>query len=598
MVQSAGAISLGSGSVTGTGNAFTNRALDLYWQIPAWRFYGAPAGTVANGWRCNQGAIGEVRHVLGWIAQQIGRLGWHVRIDGVELDDAQAAEMMRKVANVQSTITIATNLLVAGELNYIALSEELLKTIEGLGHLDTLVGPTLAGTREARWLPVSVISNYRTELLTRANADGLNVRMIWPHPAKETVVDPPLRSVLDVLTEIEQLQDLAFSQNRSRIAQMGILTIANELDFAVEGGDDFGTRLEAIINAPIADPRATSAAPIILRAPADLLGGAEARRGFRGIEWTVAENPYDDRLDEKMRFQIQRLAWGFPIPPEILLGMTATNRAVAFQIEETTYRSHIETIASLVGRLYAQALWLMAENQDVLIEVLPDPTDLLARRHSVADAKDLYDRGIVKAEYVRKVAGIGEEDAATDEDLERIAFLRKGGNPGQGRELDPSEVAGNEPVRASAGIQDRLREALDGAIAMGRHAAISRLGAAARTKLSRRTPTPELGVEHDKVSNERLPSMLGVDRVAELNLNARSAFAPTARWLADWWVGHLSRQGVAGDVADQSAALLSESFTNWMSDTACSWPSPQVPDFMIELVLSSAFDESSVVPVD
>jgi hypothetical protein len=598
MVQSNGAISLGSGPGPVNGGV-TNRQLDLFWQIPAWRFYGAPSGTVSAGWRCNQGAIGEVRHVLGWIAQQIGRLAWHVRIDGVELPDEEAAAMMLKVANDQSTIDIATNLLVAGELNYIALSEELIEKYGGMPHFDTLVGPTLAGTAEARWFPVSVISNYRTELLNTANAEGLNLRALWSHPAKPNVADPPLRSVIDVLVEIEQLQDLAFSQNRSRIAQMGILTIAKELDFSVEGGDDFGTRLEDAINAPIADPRLSSASPILLRAPFEFMSGAYSK-GSAGIQWTVAESPYDERLDEKMRFLIQRLAWGFPIPPEILLGMTATNRAVAFQIEETTYRSHIETIARLVGRIYAQALRMLMPDEQARVEVLPDPTDLLARRHSVADAKDLYDRGIVTAAYVRKVAGIGEEDAGTDEDLERIQILRKGNAPGESREADPSEVAGGEPVRASAGVQDSLRKELGGAISMAHKAAISRVGAAARTKLSRRSPTPELEIDHESVSNDRLPSLLGVDRVAELNLNVRSTVATTSKWLSEWWTARLlvDNAGISDEQAVESGRVLGEAFTEWAATTASSWPTARVPEFVLDLVLSSAFDESSVQPVD
>ena len=419
MVSTAGAVSLGQGSV-----------LSLPWQMQAWRFYGAPDGTRGADLRINQGAVGEVRFVMGWIAQQIGRVGWHVDIDGKRLEDKAAKEMIDKVANEDSTTIIATNLIVAGELNYVALEPGQINTI--LGSIwEATVGDTLPGEDDKKWLTVSVVDNFRQQLLQQANSGGINLRSIWPHPAKPIAPDPPLRGVLDVLAELEQLGDLAYSQNRSRIANMGILTIANDLELQNTlpngRGSDTGDDIEAVINAPIVDPRRTSGAPIIFRAPMEYFTGALAN-GARAVQWTKPDlEEYTMTLESRMRFAIQRLAWGFPVAPEILLGMTATNRAVAFQIEESTYRAYVEPICDLVGKVYARALHAILEGNPS-VKVLPDATVLLAKRHSVADAKDLYDRGIVGAPYVREVAGVDEDDAATDEDLHRIVFLRKGTN--------------------------------------------------------------------------------------------------------------------------------------------------------------------------
>lgn len=558
-------------------------ALNLAWQAKAWRFYGAPDGTIAAGLRANQGAIGEVRFVMGWVAQQIGRVGWKIKIDGTELTAESAAEMMKKVANRESTIVVATNLIVAGELNYVALSGDQIEQLNGNPHWDAIAGPSLPGEDDAKWLPISVIDPNRRQILEEAN---LNLRAIWPHPAKMTVPDPPLRSVLDVLEEIEQVQDLAYSQNRSRIAQMGILTVANEFDMATPGGD-FGQRLEESINAPIVDPRRTSASPILLRGPFELMTGALSN-GARAVQWTKPVQEFDERLDDKMKFLIQRLAWGFPVAPEILLGMTATNRAVAFQIEESTYRSHVEPIANLVGRVYAMALKMLVENEDSEIEVEPDATELLARRHSVADAKDAYDRGLVGAPWVRKVLGIAEEDAATDEDLERIIYLRKGVAPGEGRELDPSEVAGNEPVRASASAGASLEDitrAFRGAADMAHATAVSRVGAAARTRLQRQHVDPPLEIDIDGISNRRLPSILGPDRLAELGLNLGDAIRPATDQLIDW----LSEQ-VDGDLD----AVRSQ-FNEWSLHAIHAWPLPSYPATDIDAVLRTDEDEAATV---
>lgn len=570
----------------------SSSTLDLSWQTKAWRFYGAPDGTVASNLRVNQGAIGEVRFVMGWVAQQIGRVSWNVKIGNKQLSQAEAEELMAQVANRESTIIISTNLIVAGELNYVALDKEKIEQLNGNPHWEALAGPALPGTDEARWMTVSVIDNFRKQLLEEAD---LNLRAIWPHPAKQTVADPPLRSVLDVLDEIEQVQDLAYSQNRSRIAQMGILTVANEFDLATPGGD-FGSRLEEAINAPISDPRNTSAAPILLRGPFELMTGALSN-GARAVQWTKPNSDgFDERLDDKMKFLIQRLAWGFPVAPEILLGMTATNRAVAFQIEESTYRSHVEPIANLVGRVYAGALRLILEG-DEHIEVTPDATELLARRHSVADAKDAYDRGLVGGVWVRRVLGISEEDAATDEDIARILLLKgKGDSPG--READPSEVSGNEPVKASAGLDGtkmQLCEALIGALSIAHSSAVARVGAAARTRLGRQTLTPEFEIDPTNTSNRRLPSLLGPDRLTELSVDIERSISATTEWLSEWWMIHLDESVQCDEARSvQSCDVLRDAFETWSAHAVTAWPMARVPDYIPDLVLAAALGLTEV----
>lgn len=576
MVSTAGAVLLGRSP--------GSKALSLSWQAKAWRFYGTPDQTDASNIRSNQGAIGEVRFVMGWIAQQIGRITWHIEINGKRLKDDEASDLIAKVANADSTISISTNLIVAGEFNYCALTQEKIERLNGNPRWEALAGPNMPGDDEARWMPVSVVDNHRKDILEEAD---LNLRAIWPHPAKPTVADPPLRSVIDVLEEIEQLQDLAYSQNRSRIAQMGILAVANEFDLASRSGD-FATDLDEVINAPIADPRRTSASPIIIRAPMDLMAGTGQSSSGKGVQWTRPMQDFDERLDDKMKFLIQRLAWGFPVAPEILLGMTATNRAVAFQIEESTYRSHVEPIAKLVGRIYAGALRLILEDEYETVEVLPDATELLARRHSVADAKDAYDRGLVRAEWVRRVLGIDEEDAATDDDIARILLLR--GKSDQTREPDPSEVSGNEPVRASAGINS-LADELEGALSIAHASAVSRVGAMARTRISRQSPlTPPLEIDPDLADNRRLPSVLGPDRITELEIDVLKAVAASTEWLREWWEMRLSEEGVNSLDTDASCDLLVEAFQDWSAGVISAWPVARVPTDLPRLVVEARAD--------
>src|SRR5690606_6383388 len=105
------------------------------------------------------------------------------------------------------------------------------------------------------------------------------------------------------------------------------LEIAKDYSFiGPDNGSNFHTRMQEAIDTRMRDPRGTGAEPITVTAPADLIG--------KGIHHTRLEMDPDSQLRSKMEFAIKRLAFGFPVPPEILLGMTSTNRATAYQIEE------------------------------------------------------------------------------------------------------------------------------------------------------------------------------------------------------------------------------------------------------------------------
>src|SRR5690606_27078595 len=103
------------------------------------------------------------------------------------------------------------------------------------------------------------------------------------------------------------------------------------------------------------------------------------------------------------------LAYGLPVPPETLLGLSSQSRATAFQVEENSYRAHIEPPAQIVARVATDVLNTLFD--DVKITVVPDPTLLLAKRSTVQDVKDAYDRGVVSDAYFREVLGIPERAA-------------------------------------------------------------------------------------------------------------------------------------------------------------------------------------------
>jgi hypothetical protein len=49
------------------------------------------------------------------------------------------------------------------------------------------------------------------------------------------------------------------------------------------------------------------------------------------------------------------------------------------------------------------------------VQVIPDPTPVLAKLGSVTDSLEAFDRGIVSDEYVRKQMGADDDDAPEDD---------------------------------------------------------------------------------------------------------------------------------------------------------------------------------------
>jgi len=86
--------------------------------------------------------------------------------------------------------------------------------------------------------------------------------------------------------------------------------------------------------------------------------------------------------------------------------------------------------------------------EDMEIEVVPDPSLLLAKRHTTQDVKDAHDRGAVSDAYLREVLGIPEWAAPTPEEkAERRAAM---GNP-----LEGGHSPTTETPRQRAARQDR-----------------------------------------------------------------------------------------------------------------------------------------------
>lgn len=483
-------------------------------QLKAWGYYGAGGAGGATMGPQPYGAkihspepVGEVRYIVGWAADQMSRMQWDVLVDGsanweLELADgtvvtstpgdkkdekdfshsASSKAVLKSIGWTNRMVRlVTTNLYVAGELFYIHVGDQ--------------------------WKTVAVNHPNQRELFD--SADYI-IRGLWPSPVDDDEPDAPLFGVLSILEDMDWLARLSRAQSANRVGMRGILGSADGLDFA-EGGD-FWTQWDQSIRAKMQDP--TDVGPVHLRGAQELVKPEASGRGMGGLSWVVPDFPYDARIEGRMESMIHRLSYGLPIPPEILMGLSAQSRATAFQVEENSYRAHIEPPAHIVAQVATDVLSTLFP--DVEIEVLPNPTLLLAKRSTVQDVKDAYDRGEVSGAYLREVLDIPSTAAPSEDErarrqAETIGLdqdARRGGHsPTTETPRQRAARADREDPSGTPADQKSLNP-LDlatwrGKIETAMFRARDRLGAKARTHKSLRETLPP------DFSNDEVPHYLG-----------------------------------------------------------------------------------------
>lgn len=500
-------------------------------QIQAWGYYGAygaqaaaASSTAVYGATekmARTEAVGEVRYIIGWAADQMSRMQWDVLVDGspewdLDLDDgttisstggegehphARASQQVLKHIGWTNGMVrlVTTNLFVAGELFYAYVDK--------------------------KWRIVSIIHPDQKKIFAKANHV---VRGLWPSPIDPDEPDAPLFGVLSILEDMDWLSRLSRAQSANRVGMRGILGSADGLNFA--SGGDFWAEWDASLRAKMLDP--TDVGPVHLRGAKELVEPMASGRGMGGLSWVVPDFPYDSRVEGRMEAMIHRLAYGLPIPPEILLGLSSQSRATAFQVEENSYRAHIEPPAQIVAKVATDILNTLFP--DVEIEVIPDPTLLLAKRSTVQDVKDAFDRGAVSEDYFREVLGIPAWAAPSDEERARRRVIgvdeEEGGHspttetPRQRAARSDREDPTNTPADQKSLDLQTLAE-WRGKIEVATFRARDRLGAKARTHQSLRSILPS------ELSNDAVPAHLGLSALENAGLDVASVVSESLLFL-------------------------------------------------------------------
>lgn len=417
--------------------AKVQRMLRQGWQSDAWNF---------------RDTIGELRYATNFLANCTARMRLFPACypvggesdNPVSLKEAEAvpAEVVSACGQAMQDLGNG-RMAISGMLH--ALSSN--KSVAGESYL---LGRTDPETREETWSVRSVdelvvhddkwhlreIPDDRTNSIIPwiSLEPELTVisRMWTPHPRFQLLADSPLRAILDDCESVGILRRMIRATGRSRLASRGLLLMPDGLSIKVpdddnddSDGDPFMLALQEAMMAPIVNEgTADGVVPIVVR------GEGEQLERVRLLEMSQL---FDEQASKTREELLGIIARSIDLPAEILTGVADLNHWSAWQVDDNTFRHHVEPhVISCCDDLSAGYLrpYLAAMGVDDFwvqrCVMWYDPTELVTHPDRAKDAQTAYDAFALSGEALRAAYGFTEDDAPTIQELEmrRVMDIR------------------------------------------------------------------------------------------------------------------------------------------------------------------------------
>lgn len=322
---------------------------------------------------------------------------------------------------------------------------------------------------------------------------------VWnPHPRWPALAHSSMRSILGECEELliygRQFRAVGKSRNPS-----GILFVANELGDAPQPDGKptpWEVALAKSMTAPtLEDGSPSSLVPHIIRGPAVVGMGAKAVPAKDALFHLALDRKIDEKAIERVAFLIQRAAHGLDVPVEVLTGVADVNHWTAWQIEDTTYKAHVEPMAQIPATAVTRGLLRPAlQMREVAPEVLRrivvgiDPSALVVRPNRAEDAMHAYDRWAISWPALRKYLGFTEADAPDDDEVVRRLVVQRGTGT-QAISVTQLDQAGLTPAEDVAEVAGEIAEATH--VEDGTEASTSPAGDAPEAGQDQPTPEPQ-----------------------------------------------------------------------------------------------------------
>jgi hypothetical protein len=413
------------------------------------------------------------------------------------------------------------------------------------------------------------------------------------HPRNSTRADSPVRPVIDLYEQLWWLTMRERAELQSRIADVGLMLIPEEIDFSPEGdaeeeakdGDDpevepFQAYVGEMFMAAIRDPgTAPAAIPGVIRGPAEYLHPDF----FRMLH--IREGGESLQTSEREQAILQRLAVALDMPPAALTGIGTLNHWNAWKNEDEKWQ-HIEPVAELfatdIAAAYLRPLLIASGDSPAEAEatyVGYDNSEFLRDPDRGATAVTLNKQGLLSAEKTLEANGWSDDQdrMPDDEHLEWLAIQLKDKTIA-GFEPDPAPVVAapagqdqptDQQEQPPPGAQDGPDAAAQVVRARAVEYAVRRARAAAGSVArSARRSCPECFEGTNAVPSEDLIAALGPEKTGRVVNERRLVDA-----MAVAFVATLHDLGWNAD-PDQAVAYFEETIFS-----AAPWP----VDWLVEV---------------
>jgi hypothetical protein len=423
----------------------SSRRLDLTNRTEARQFRALRQGWQSDAWNYRD-TIGELRYAIQFLANSASRMRIFVAAEPAEgesdnpipLGDVEgvppevlevATEALRDLGRGKLALKnilkgLSTNVSVAGECFLLGQTDP----ETGEEHWSIRSTDEIVAKDEAWWMREMPDGPQGIIPWVKLDPELTVVSRIWvPHPRFALLADSAVKAMLDDCESLAILRRTIRADGKSRLGR-GVLLVPDEASIKAPNDNNTDPEADPVFDAitralmePISDEGVASAvAPIAVRAPADAL------KEFRHL--TFAQ-PFEEQAAKARAELVGIIATSIDLPKEIIMGMADLNHWTSWQVDDNTFRHHIEPHVielcdGLTGaylRPYLKAVGLDPEWVRRLV-VWYDPTELVTHPDRTADAEKAHGAFVISDEAYRKAAGFTDADKPSPEEIEARQF--------------------------------------------------------------------------------------------------------------------------------------------------------------------------------
>lgn len=389
------------------------------WQDAAWHFYDT---------------VGELRYAATYFSKVLSRARLYAATrEGKDFTEQKAGDVFDAVSEFfhgpegqsQALAAIGLHLFVVGECYIVGREPRADRGENGNEKIWEIISKTEIKVVGGVWSIET--GDTRPKIVLDKNEDV--IRIWYPHPKSPTKADSPVRAVLGPLAEVERLSQHIMAQIVSRLTGAGLLLLPQGMTFpsppanspmpadATDADKVMAVLFEAMMTAVQNPGDASAVAPIVMLVPDEFIDKANLLKFWTDL---------DEKSIEMRSAAIRRVAIGLDLPVEVLMGTADVNHWGSWQIAEESIKAHAEPALELiVSALSAQ---YVVPNSVPNGAMRYDTSQLRLRPNRSQEAIELYDRGELDAEALRRETGFAEDDKPDETEMKAWYLKKIAGN--------------------------------------------------------------------------------------------------------------------------------------------------------------------------